>query len=688
MAERKTTVVIEAQPKGFDKAKRAAKGAYQELDPRALNKGTKALNKELSALSKQFRGMRDSMKDLDKLLSMKDGVKGAAEMRKEIERLNREVDRMSRRGGAGAGASGGIRGGFGVGVLQGAGLGEVFVNNGFGRNVAGRMAGRGMRRGASVATSGFSGLGGLAQAAGGIPIAGGFLSGQVSNLMATSQMGMAALRERQRLVPYMGAAALGDEMNAARSRAVGANPIAKRDALAVTQAGYAAMQKAEAARSAPPPIRALDVMDIKSGRLNRAALSEARSANVDPATLTIEAMEAEEKRQTLAVRRSRSRQNRAVAKAERGVLGTPMKTITGLGAGMGLGPAEARQLTGDLTQAAGGSLLQFTKGKAGREFLGEAMASQQLLGVGANVSGAFMREANLGNMEGGAKGALHEFRETIRSGMGLALEGSDLQHYMQTTAQAMARFEQTGMALEPASIGQMGRVMAMGGLGGVRGASVGAQVAQAGQRLALSGPSSGVEQIMFRELYGFKGGGIDDFARAQRDAAGGKIQEGGLQRFVKKIIGGKSAGEGQVRLLEAFKSIGVALGPQEAYALAGGNSQKTKEIQERLTKAQKRAEEPLALQQGARDVVPEALKRDARIKTMKEGTGMRVVPIAQSLEESQAKVLQQFGRLAPELNKVSRELGAFATSGAQQAVDLFERVEKLVDFIATKEGAR
>jgi hypothetical protein len=371
---------------------------------------------------------------------------------------------------------------------------------------------------------------------------------------------------------------------------------------------------------------------------------------------------------------------RAERKAKRDVINAPFKAIEKMGQLMGIMPQQALQMAGGLTTAAGGELGQFSD-LEGRSFMREAFGTQQMLGLDANVSGQFAKSAREGITKGGLGGAERAMKEAIRAGMAMSLEGSELTRYMQQTAQAMSTFEQTGMPLDPNAIGQMGGVMARAGLGGVRGSVVGQGMVRAGQKLSKTGPQSAVELLMFKTMFGFKGGGIEGYAEAQRQAETGVVEEGGVRKFLDALLAGSSKpGEGQLRLQAALQGLKIDVGAAEAHRMAGGDPAGMKELQTKISKAFSRSSSPISMGQLAEDTAAPGLKRQAGLEIAKGGIGRgAALGVTQGFEEGQLGVTAQVARLAPEMNRAAKALGDMATSAMKGAVDAVKGADKIVE---------
>jgi hypothetical protein len=135
-----------------------------------------------------------------------------------------------------------------------------------------------------------------------------------------------------------------------------------------------------------------------------------------------------------------------------------------------------------------------------------------------------------------------------------------------------------------------------------------------------------------------------------------------------------------MRLQAAFQTLGVSLGAGESYRIAGGDVNRTKEIELEILAAMKRSKEMPDIAKLAEATAPTAMKRGAKLETRKRAIGRTsALPVAQAFEEGQLGVTAQVARLAPEMAKAAKGLGDMAASVTEGAVDLIKRLETLVD---------
>lgn len=235
----RTNLVLTAETKGLDKAlqktlglnQKALDGLKQQATAYKKTQTTvKSMEVELGTLLKRQVELARSMevvgdKGSDGYQKVSDELKKVKERAKEVndiirlqerayssesraarqleQALGKVTDQQQRQKelGRGAGAQG---------LVQGLGVGEYFQRGpGMGRQVAGRMIGSGVRRAAGAAwgmTGGvaLTGVQGLQQAAAGVPLVGGAISGQLGAAAAYSKQSLEYQRQRLESLPYFG----------------------------------------------------------------------------------------------------------------------------------------------------------------------------------------------------------------------------------------------------------------------------------------------------------------------------------------------------------------------------------------------------------------------------------------------------------------------------------------------------
>lgn len=655
MAERRTTVVVEAKARGFEKTQREVKKTFGQLDTRELTKGFKQLTFLVREMGRQVSGLTSGMKEANRAFRMRDSVQGTQRLGEEIDRLRAKVesltqakkrdDEVDRRRAN--------RQGFAMGVLQGAGVGEYFPAQGFTANVAGRVLGGGVRRAAAFGAVPFTGTQGLIQGLSGIPIVGGFLAGQAQNAMGAASealgvrqqmMGIRALstapapdyaairRRAERRAPQLGE---GEVRRRAREAYVSGLPdLSTRPGILASLFG-----------DAPDP-------EVERARLAAVSVSQAREdvASINRA-------------------RKRAAGTRAVSRAARGPFQEALTAGVRFG---GMGPQQSIQFAQSLLQMAGGSIQALGRGR-----ITQAIAAQTRLGIGADVSGAFVRGQREG-MGGVRAGGPDAFMAALRGGMSLALEGSDLTAYMRQMASQIMQWDSTGMPLNVRSAVAMSQAL-VGALGGVRAARVAGGIRTAGQRISKTGPTSAEQFLMLRDLYGLQAGASgEEFASALMRAEAGDFSPEGLQKFTARArIPGKENMSALV-LRDMFARGGVDMTISEAKKiLAGGGGTPAGSIQA----AQKRAE-GFDLQKEAARILDPQLRAKAGRELGRFGAGERLLPTLSNMEKASNNMLKNFSRFSKEMNAVT---SVFRDMSDEVTV-LVGRFRRVLDDVEAKLG--
>lgn len=257
--EHRTRIVLETDARGVDEASRKVKGLKSDLD------------------------FSDVVDDLSK----------------SVLRLGHAIEEMgkrSKRSGDGGGGDGEDnrprrkkRRGFAMGVLQGAGFGEYFPDEGLGANVAGRMVGRGARglagSASSLASSSYGGAQGVAQALTGIPFVGPMMAGLLQNAIGTGGSATAYLQAGQGMLSTQSGADLLDANLG--SSATGKAPSAeeRRNMRAYLDTKYGDYLKRATDLGYNPTEAAGTISSVLTRRGNRDRLSEGDRDRLGAASL-------------------------------------------------------------------------------------------------------------------------------------------------------------------------------------------------------------------------------------------------------------------------------------------------------------------------------------------------------------------------------------------------------------------
>jgi len=658
-----------------------------ELKVKASSEGFANLRNEAGQLNSSLRegarqvtrGFRDAERTVDDFGEAMRGIersvgRAMTGITRDIQTLIREMGNLNRQASRAERVM--ARGGFLQGVFQGVGAGEMVQRGpGMYRQMAGRMAGRaaaGPFRMAGGAA--FSGVSGFAQGLASIP-GGGLVAAPMMNAVNMAEQAIQFQRAQFQALPQLGGFGLAQRMGAARR---GVSPLA----------GRAAFERALLADVDPSDVEARvgatrfhttgtdvvagmaeNTMSTNVADIARRKVMEARYRDTvgrdqedmrrarARATMDIRAERASEARDT-ALRQARNRASREAKEA----FYAPIRR-----AGKNLGAMDATQASAFAAQlaSAGGTTDP-------RSMVQSAMAAQTAFGVNAETSGAFLRAGRRGGMAGGAGGDA-ALVQTLREGMALGLEGSELTKWMQEMAEGISRFEQTGIPINPRSVGSMARAISLTGVGATRGQRIAQGLMGAGQRLSQQGPSSAMDIMMLQQA-GFQGGGTEslmDAMIALEQGLTGPQATAMMQGLVR--AGGGGAG-GIFTLQRGLSRLGVNIGLGEAKEMAGAlmeGGQSGDEKVQAILSEQKRGSAaapttPQGLQKIARTMVDDfgpALKRQAGLTNQALGVGSKLVTSVQDLKTVMTNTADSFATVgAPLLKDLTGLMATMSTS--------------------------
>jgi len=410
---------------------------------------------------------------------------------------------------------------------------------------------------------------------------------------------------------------------------------------------------------------------------------------------------ARRERETLETpRRRRLAEERAAARQARRQMFAPIRAA---GREMGaLNEQQAIQVAQQMAQVGGGGVQDLQQ----QGMLRTGIAAQTAFGVGPEVAGAFQMGGRRGAMVGAPGRAGDLMAATIGDALAMGLQGSELNDYMQQMASGIETWKQTGMPINPRSIGQMATEFAQTGLGGVRGGVMGRGMMQGLQRISQEGITGGVELLAAQTFGGFKGGGLKDFWEAQKrlEAGGGKegFSAEQMKEFVTRAMeagGGGTAG--MFTLRETMRKMGVQMGVAETEQFAKGalagpegmtKEQRTKmetvreQMRAGMTEAPKTARDVQADAARMVNAFGKQLQTAAALQNKQNDVGEKLVPVFQNLQKSSLAVNNIFGDLAKgplkSISDLSVELtgnleklnAQFAKAGKMGAWDVWSKV--------------
>lgn len=674
MADKKTRVILEAETKGFEKARRDVKGVNDALGVKDSAKNFKQLEQQVGGLFRQMRGLTEGFKQFNAQLSnskkeqsafkdMASGIREAlAAMRdmtaartKDREAQERQAKQHS----------------FRTGLIQGAGVADYVPENlRAARYGAGQAIGR-TARGAAGAAWGstvggaFSGVSAMGQGLAGIPIVGGMAAGQLQALQSAAQesLGYESARYEAKQFKSFG----GDRASGYRT---------ENDAeFSRRQASVYAARKAAAPKAAQQDFEALYLKNLAHARgtmgLPATGTGDTESAEQWAGRVT-DARRGKALREKFpdAVQTGKSLQRKQILVGPRNA----SEFIRDSGVKYGMAEPDALKFGGSVMSAGGITANQLTE----RQF-STAAGAQGRLGIGGDVMGAFIRGGKGFGGDKSGKDSSQAMVDAINEGMQLGLEGSDLQSYMREMADSLMSFDRTGMPIDMASVAGMAKGFAAMGVGGMTGQRMAQGIRETGTAIAGGGPQNASQMLVMRQLFGYKGGGTKDFFEAQVNASKGKVQQGGLDAMMGSLTKGKDKYANAMQVQQFFKQIGVPLGPEQAMALAGGDPGARAAAEAQLAEAAGRSFTPEGLAEEGK--ASGGLQRQAGLSNKRAAAGARALPGVQSFEEAQAGMLKnasEFSGIIKTLGDNAKNISDMLGPGSRDLAIILEALVKQV----------
>lgn len=688
--ESKTKWTLEFNTERADDLRRKVEQIAKMLEPDTLNAGfakmeafmatnqrqMAALDKTLQTLTRSLKNFGGGADDVDRM------GKGLERARKETRQLGEEAQRSGR---------------FMQGLVQGLGVGEYMpAGPGMGRQVAGRMIGRGARRvgrsAAGLASAPFTGLSGVAQGLQGIPVIGGLLGGQVMAAQATSQQFVQYQRQQLQLAPYMDPMQMAAQAQAARSGAVSPAAATRMRGEALYRAarpGGADLQSAVDAgitnvassltQGLPEKIREPLEEGLRNA-VGKTTVGKAIAAVSDPKAQENAFNEMLRRPEgaaavSAAERRITEKRQEAYFAEARKQIAIQKGNLASQGLGLaGMNVTQSMQFAGQVMGVGGGTMA----GAQGQGAISSAMAAQTLLGAGPQVSGAFLRAGRRGGIVGAQGQAGPAMVEAIRAGMEAGMDNTEVRDFLQQIASAQEEFKRTGIPVAPKAIAGMGRAFAASGVGIGRGGAMGTALTRRAQEIAQQGPRSAAEFQVLKQLGGFEGGGLRELEQAELRLEKGEFgtqEMMGLVRTFARGVSGAGAPGQRRGIRRGLGALGVNIGVEESMflqaAAEGGMESLTAEQRERVTNIQREISDRGALapqnledfKQQARTmttVLASTVKRQASIENQRIAIGGKIVTAMQNFELATTKGQKAFATFGDNLNALALALNQFA----------------------------
>jgi hypothetical protein len=547
------------------------------------------LAREQVAVSDVMERMTDKTGDAYKNLKnhMKELNDESRRITGTINNLNKAFSEQAKEVKEAAQAAEQSQGAFTQGFLQAAlPWPAAFLQRGPGmrRQMLGMATGGLARAGIAGLGAAFTGVQGLQRGAASIPLAGGFISGQLGSAAGYAEQALQWQQMRRDLLPLLGSgfgASAGLRQAEQRLRIFEqeqkqteqfvrlpekyrTREIANRPDVIWTQDGDIIPMKSDLGREIVQNIRRT------RGRLGpEDIVTRPRSALLalsaqDPREIT-------EQRAEINRERRRLRQN-----IQRQQAMTPFGQLLGQGRGLGLNRMELMQRISPILQIGGGGLGE----AAGQGLTQAALAAQTLFGVGPEVSGAFLRAGRRGGLVGGQGRAGQSLVEAIQGARELGLERAEIPQYLQIIANGIQQWQITGIPVNEKSLKTIALEVEKAGISAPRALQISQGIQQYVQNIGARGIRGGLDILLLQQLGGFRGGGAGDLEQAMirmetmRAGLAGGVEgigpESGMgetMRFLMEQGGGGAMGRRFLRTV--LQRMGVQTSALEVRALAG-----------------------------------------------------------------------------------------------------------------------
>lgn len=666
MTERETKLKISVDDSDINKTRLSAEKMQGALRGKETVDGFKemafhlrGIGKLVGALGDDFRKFNEQVgksKDAHAFKGMADDIKAMTQAMHDFTAAKKKsADEDEKHA---------QRRGFGMGVLQGAGVGEYFPEKGMVGNVLGRGAGR-MARAAVMTPLGgmFSGAAGVQEGLAGIPGVGGMLAGGLAAGLGAAQQ--AIMFEAQK-----GAALQFQQLQAIRGVTV--NP--------GSPAQYIPPYGGFTTVTTPSTngFNANSVIGSVMAKLNSGvsdALDAVGDLDANAAAITNASMSVNPR-----LRNNPNRGIMAFGAPGPGQQGTtipavPASTTGGNAAQWNLGALynQGVEFGRDKTEAF--ALMTRALGSAGgtSQQFGDATHAREMLmldrfGVGADAYGGFMRnEREFGRSGIGAAS------RAWQAAQGLDLQGSDRTDYMEQIARLLGDSARQGIKIDDDSQNGLARKFALTGVGGERGGDIAFGLGRTARGMSQSGPQNAAQFQMLRTLYGYKGGGLEDYATALRRAERNEVVPGGYDAFMKPIQDYQGGPNSKAfHAMQIMRAYGAPVSFRTGESLASGN------IGPRMKAALNRV--ALGLDQTA-NLTPGTERLAAETRNKKLDAGVPLMGAALALEDAQAnavKSVKAFARAITTASDLILQASALLPGAMQHAAQVINQTMSVV----------
>ncbi len=633
-----TTVSVSAEAKGFAQAQAAAtkftdalNNGMTKMPIREFKKNMKELEGQLTDIAKKQLKLNDAMgafKDMTKVpKAMSDEMRNlereAGRVEQKIQLVNRVFKENAKQMRDHAAAQGSFTQGFLNAAVPGAGL----IQRGpgaWGQAAGGYVGGtlRGMAGG--LASTPYSGFGGVAQSLGHVPVIGAALSAGMGAAAGYAHQALGFLGSKQEAMPYLGGTG-GMSSSEIEQRAAGA--------------GLREMNRNKTVGGR----LAFTIGDGVSGGSWKGGRDESPGERAARAQAAADG--------------ERSRLQGASNRARNPV-------DLGQGVNFGMDMEKTQSFAMQMAMSGG------TGGKNVNGMLGAALGANRMFGVDAGTSGAFLGGGVHGAVSGGKMSASASgdmMAKTIGDAVAMGLEGSQINEYLSTMAGAMKQWEATGMPVNPTAMGGVAGAFNQAGLGGIRGANAARGFESGVNRLAGGGPESAVDMLAMRKLVGYDfSGGAEGLQNAKLDLENKNFKKGGMEDFMKSLFVDltPNAATNDIAAQKNLGKFGVQLSATEAKrmgdvmrAKASGKAISKKDQEFINEKTSSVPDSGAGLEAGGAGMVNGLLKDRAATDNKQITTGLKLITTMNNFDRSMTDIASTVTTITqPALNALSSSI--------------------------------
>jgi hypothetical protein len=359
---------------------------------------------------------------------------------------------------------------------------------------------------------------------------------------------------------------------------------------------------------------------------------------------------------------------------------------------MGVAKPEATQAARAMLATGGGYADQV----ADQGIIGAGFAAKTRFQIGLETSGAFLGAGRRGGAVGARGQGGVAFKEAIAEGLQLGLTGSELNRWMQETAQGIQQFQATGIEINTRSVSALAKDISGAGITGTRATTMARGITGGLQQIGQRGIQSGLDLYMLQTLGGYQGGGSTQYRASlmEIEKLAGTIKKEGVGgitghskisdafKGIMQMAGGDTGGQ-EGMLQSALRSIGVTVSATETNWLARslrGEEATPEQLaaisSERTRQSEGRAEltaieEAGGLEAAARKTVgtyAPGAKAQAALENQQIAVGGKMVGVVLKLEKMALRANTAFTTLAgPTMESVTSSLDQLASKAAAAA---------------------